>query len=415
MKISIVIPTRNRGFYLNYCIKTCLACADADLEVIISDNDSQDNTREIVGGFKDPRVKYFNTGKSVSMRQNFEFALSHATGDYIIFIGDDDGILKNGMKVLRGILTKYAPDIVNWRHITYKWPRQNPYPQDGVLKFRYRDFCGALYTRGPAVYLQKFANMDVLNYRDGGNIYHGCISRRLIERLKQRAGQYFQGQIPDVYAAMANLAEAEKFLWLRNPVTIAGESEKSNGVAALSRNGGNVEQQSIARNFFDLADADEVLPELDMRIRAVPAYTYANIHRVNNLFLGGKLVINHAKWRKKISEEVTLFDAGSGQDTTSFLDAFYAGIDKTYRPTAKDTGVASAGAFPAAAPKPDAHVPQAPLKIDRRLETVETAACWLDAVTDCGFYRPSAGGVVDHVLRPLRTVRMWFNLKRLRY
>jgi glycosyltransferase involved in cell wall biosynthesis len=414
MKISIVIPTRNRGYYLNYCIKTCLACEDAELEVIVSDNDSQDNTREIVGDFKDPRVRYFNTGKSVSMRQNFEFALSHATGDYVIFIGDDDGVLKNGMKVLRGILKKYAPDIVNWRHITYKWPRQNPYPQDGVLKFRYRDFCGALYTRAPDTYLKKFANMDVLNYRDGGNIYHGCISRRLIERLKQKTGQYFQGQIPDVYAAMANLAEAESFLWLRNPVTIAGESEKSNGVATLSRDGGSEEQKSIARNFFDLADADEVLPELDMRIRAVPAYTYANIHRVNNLFLDGKLAINHAKWREKISEEVSLFDAGSGQSTASLLDTFYADIDQTYKPSAGDVSAASGAVSSTAMPKSDAYVHQPPVKMDRRLQTVETVACWLDAVTGCGFYRPVAGGMVDHILRPLRTARMWLNLKKLR-
>jgi glycosyltransferase involved in cell wall biosynthesis len=103
LKISIVIPTRNGAPYLRYCIETCLASDDQNLEVIVSDNCSSDNTREVVASFSDNRLHYYNTGASLSMRQNYEFVLPKATGDYIVYIGDDDGFSKNtGLMLLTG-------------------------------------------------------------------------------------------------------------------------------------------------------------------------------------------------------------------------------------------------------------------------------------------------------------------------
>ena len=92
LKISIVIPTRNRAIYLKHCIETCLSSNDPDIEVIVSDNNSVDQTQSVVASFSDTRLHYYHTGVDLSMRQNFEFALDKATGDYIFFIGDDEGL-----------------------------------------------------------------------------------------------------------------------------------------------------------------------------------------------------------------------------------------------------------------------------------------------------------------------------------
>ncbi|TNE34414.1 MAG: glycosyltransferase, partial [Alphaproteobacteria bacterium] len=45
MKISIIIPTRNRAEFLKYCLATCLLSTDPDLEVVVSDNFSVDDTK----------------------------------------------------------------------------------------------------------------------------------------------------------------------------------------------------------------------------------------------------------------------------------------------------------------------------------------------------------------------------------
>ena len=93
MKLSIVIPTRERLEYLQESIKTVLAIKDDDIEIIVSDNASEDSTAKILSEIDDIRFKYTNTGKRVSMRANFENGLNVSTGDYIMFFVDDDGVL----------------------------------------------------------------------------------------------------------------------------------------------------------------------------------------------------------------------------------------------------------------------------------------------------------------------------------
>ncbi len=253
MIISIIVPTRDRAQYLKYCLQTCLASDDKNIEVIVSDNNSVDNTRELVSEIIDSRLRYFNTGESISMRRNFEFALGKARGDYIVFIGDDDGILKHGVSTLRFLIEQHRPDVIGWRHITYKWPRTQPAPEEGVLKFRYRDFFGPLHRRDPQRVLSQLCSAEVVSYRDGANIYHGCVSRELVNKLMAKTGEYFQAHSPDVYASIANLSAAKSYLWVRNPITIGGESEKSNGTAVTTKQQQTKTQIDIAANFISLA------------------------------------------------------------------------------------------------------------------------------------------------------------------
>ena len=89
MLISIVIPSRDRAKYLKYSLQTALAISDQNLEILVSDNASEDNTKELVKSFSDSRLRYINTGARISMRANFELALKASRGDYVIFFGDD--------------------------------------------------------------------------------------------------------------------------------------------------------------------------------------------------------------------------------------------------------------------------------------------------------------------------------------
>ena len=91
--ISVIIPTRERADTLLFAIKTAFDQNSDDYEVIVSDNFSQDNTKEVVESFSDPRLVYVNSGRRLSMCDNYEFGLEHARGEYIIFIGDDDAIM----------------------------------------------------------------------------------------------------------------------------------------------------------------------------------------------------------------------------------------------------------------------------------------------------------------------------------
>ena len=93
MKISIIIPTRERAMYLGASIRTALNIEDDNIEVIVADNASTDNTREVVEAETDPRLVYLPSERRMSMRENFNRSLNASSGDYVIFIGDDDSIV----------------------------------------------------------------------------------------------------------------------------------------------------------------------------------------------------------------------------------------------------------------------------------------------------------------------------------
>ena len=410
LKISIVVPTRNRAEFLKYCLETCLASPDPDIEVVVSDNNSVDDTRDVVAAIKDERLRYVHPGRDISMRQNFEFALSHASGDYVIFIGDDDGVVPNGIATLRHLLQKQAPDVVIWRHITYIWPHKENGPKDGLLKFRYRDFCGPLKRLDPQQVFEDFCAARLINYRDGANIYHGCVSRRVIDAVKATGGEYFQGQIPDVNTALSNLTVAKSLLWIRNPVTIAGAGEKSNGSAMNAPTKHTDQQTKIAENFTELAEADRIAPEIDLRIRSIPAYVYANLMRINQDHLAGRAVIDHARWREEVIADMRKFPKQNR--CWDVLEDFFLKMDPAYSrvPLADPADLTEREETAA-----DGEIPSKKRKSligKKDLQTVASVVAWIQTVTGKP-YSPSANKLIATFKQLVKGLEMRRNVSRL--
>lgn len=88
--VSVVTPTYNRARFLPDAIASVLVQTYADLELIILDDGSVDDTREVLEPFlADGRVRYFyqeNQGQSHARNH----ALDHASGDFIAFLDSDD-------------------------------------------------------------------------------------------------------------------------------------------------------------------------------------------------------------------------------------------------------------------------------------------------------------------------------------
>ncbi len=70
-KYTVIIPTRDRAETLEATLRTCLRQTYPNFEIIVSDNCSDDNTKEIVDGLHDPRIRYINPGRRLSMSGNF--------------------------------------------------------------------------------------------------------------------------------------------------------------------------------------------------------------------------------------------------------------------------------------------------------------------------------------------------------
>ena len=90
MKLSVIIPAYNVERYISECLDSVLV-TEKDIEVIIVDDGSKDNTLSICEDYskKDSRVKvYSKPNGGVSSARNY--GLEKVSGDYIIFVDSDD-------------------------------------------------------------------------------------------------------------------------------------------------------------------------------------------------------------------------------------------------------------------------------------------------------------------------------------
>lgn len=112
MKISIVVPVYNVEEYLDRCINSICQQTYSDLEIILVDDGSTDNSRKICHKYKeiDDRIIYLyqeNSGVSVA-RNN---GISIATGDYIGFVDSDDYIELEMYETLISMCIKYNSEL----------------------------------------------------------------------------------------------------------------------------------------------------------------------------------------------------------------------------------------------------------------------------------------------------------------
>ncbi len=90
-KVSVLMPAYNRANYIGQAIQSVLDQTYSDLELIVVDDGSTDNTAEVVQRFTDPRVCYiYQQNKGVSGALNTAFQASH--GCYIALLGSDDAL-----------------------------------------------------------------------------------------------------------------------------------------------------------------------------------------------------------------------------------------------------------------------------------------------------------------------------------
>lgn len=89
--ISVCIATYNGEKYIKNQLESILLQLNENDEIIISDDNSNDNTINTINALKDNRIKVYFNSKEQGYTKNFESALERASGD-IIFLSDQDDI-----------------------------------------------------------------------------------------------------------------------------------------------------------------------------------------------------------------------------------------------------------------------------------------------------------------------------------
>lgn len=106
--VSIIIPTYNYGRYLSKAVKSCLDQSYRNIEVILVDDGSTDDTRSIVSGIDDRIVYVYQENRGVSAARNK--GLKVASGAFIAFLDADDYLLPDSVTMRVEVLRKH-PDV----------------------------------------------------------------------------------------------------------------------------------------------------------------------------------------------------------------------------------------------------------------------------------------------------------------
>lgn len=103
MKISIVIATYNAGKTLSRCLDSIFCQVGTDVEVLIIDGGSKDNTLSIVSLYSS-KIAFWLSERDKGIYDAWNKALAHTKGEWIMFLGADDYLLPNAIQFYMDLL-----------------------------------------------------------------------------------------------------------------------------------------------------------------------------------------------------------------------------------------------------------------------------------------------------------------------
>lgn len=115
--VSVIIPTYNRANVIERAIRSVLNQTYDNIEIIIVDDKSEDNTKEIVDKIDDNRIRYFflEENKGACFARNYGIEISN--GKYIAFQDSDDEWINNKLEKQIQFLEKNKLDVVSCKMI----------------------------------------------------------------------------------------------------------------------------------------------------------------------------------------------------------------------------------------------------------------------------------------------------------
>lgn len=229
--MTVIIPTRERADVFASALRTVTTQDYENLEILVSDNFSGDATEDIARNTGDPRVKYLNTGKRLSMAHNWEFALGHATGEWVAIIGDDDGLMPGALTNAAALIRETGALAVQSAICRYRWPgnKSRSYGRIRVPLSHGREI------RDSKAWMAKVLEGRAA-YAELPMLYTGgFVSMTVLDDLKRRTGAFYKSRIPDVYTGFAVASLVPTYAYSRTPLAVGGISRHSIGVDQFSK------------------------------------------------------------------------------------------------------------------------------------------------------------------------------------
>lgn len=218
--LSIIIPTKDRYKYLTRTIKNLSKLDAKSIEIIIQDNTI--NNYEIIQVIKQinhENIKYFHDTRMLSQTENSNLALEHATGEYCCYIGDDDSVLPDLIEKVKYLKEKHI-EACAIEEANYYWPdvvfeKKRPWLKFNTKKCREKLLNSKKILRASMSYgMQDIALLP--------RVYHGVVSKKILNQIYEKTGTYFPGPSPDMANAVACALLIKYYLHTEKPLIFSG-------------------------------------------------------------------------------------------------------------------------------------------------------------------------------------------------
>lgn len=237
-RFSIIVPACNGGSYLPACITSILEQDYTDYELIVSDDHSNDGSVAYLQSVAHSCFRWVVPPEGLSMAEHWEWAAEQARGEWLIFVGQDDGlqpyfftwaerlVQEADQRSLRTIMSRRA---------YYFWP--------GCASV-YGDI-SVSWTASPRISVRcsawnaTTAMLGFTQYFDLPEMYTTSLFRRdLLEQARQlQQGRLFVAHPQDANLAALAVSLESRYLWSELPLGWVGSSPKSAGLAIVFNNG----------------------------------------------------------------------------------------------------------------------------------------------------------------------------------
>lgn len=254
--ISVIIPTRNRQVYAEFAVRQILSL-NQNIEIIINDNSDNDCLGQAIKDLVNrDDVVYTYIKERISAVDNYNLATEKANGEFLIAIGDDDGLLHNISECAHWMKKNNLDVVKPSKRLRYYWPDDSdknvairkglvsagPFCNDCYLVDLEEEIHRLLYQGG-----QHYLELDL------GGSYHGLIRMSRMREVLERTGRYFGGCSPDMYsAACLSLLPNMRFAVIGYPISLPGICKES--TSADSRKGRHVGSFETAPQFIGMKE-----------------------------------------------------------------------------------------------------------------------------------------------------------------
>jgi hypothetical protein len=264
--ITIIIPTHNRQVYAAAAIAKITTVLPA-AQIVVSDTSANDSLRAMLPTELRPGIDltYVRPGQKMDVVSHFEFALGRANGDYVMFLGDDDCVGPGLMKVAEWAARNRVDAVFSYGTkfiANYFWPgvRSRFYGERYAGSLFVHRFSGGARRIDPIIALRGALRDIGRGLGSMPRLYHGLVSRALIERVRERFGSVFGGVTPDIYSAALISVLAENAWQVDYPICLPGGSPSSTaGTGAAGTDMTSLQQHPHTAAFANL-QWDPVIP-----------------------------------------------------------------------------------------------------------------------------------------------------------